>query len=205
MKYIGISGLARSGKDTVAMTLHKYLPHLPIIRFAEPIKEVSHTLFNDTEKETYVRFTDEMFSRLYEMTDAFCDQWQDIIPGLDPEKVIRNLRRQFVHVSSISPRIFQQTYGTEVWRYAHPDTFVKVLQHRYPEGGIIADVRFQNEVDMCDQMFSVSRNNRPFIPPHASEEQELVLPPSTHVIRNNGTLNELEKKICSLIHFTPMS
>ncbi len=176
---IGLSGYARSGKDTVAETLaaHGYKR----MAFADPMREALYTLNPNVDVEGY-RMT-----------------LQQAVNGMGWE-ALKDLSNEL--------RPLLQRFGTEVCRHLFgQDIWVETAmrQYRYHtkwgESVVFADVRFPNEADAIRKAGGqVWRIERPGVEPANSHSSEhaLDLYNFDHVIVNDGTLADLEKKVEAL-------
>jgi hypothetical protein len=131
MQLIGLTGYARSGKDTVAEMIISDVvrasggraPHVPRLSFAAPIK----------------RFCREVFGWSLEHTD-----------GMSKEVPLKDWVRP--DGTPLTPRFAMQTLGTEWGRNCDPDIWIKSLLVQVAkeiQAGtklcIVTDVRFVNE------------------------------------------------------------
>jgi len=147
--YIGVSGPARSGKDTFAEYLQDALydqrPHLGIAYapLAWPIKEMVNSLL-----------------------------------GICGAKPLRELQKEEVIPElGVSPRRLMQTLGTDWGREVlGDDVWLNIARsqiERYNDIdiAIIPDIRFENEARQMDLLFKVVRSasDRPEVEQHASE------------------------------------
>lgn len=170
---IGLSGYARSGKDTVADFLCR-MHAFDKMAFADPMREALLTLNPNIDLNGY-RVT------LQQAVDAV--GWEGIKP-------LSNEMRPLL-----------QRFGTEVCRHMFgQDIWVNTTMRRIKPNQkvVIADVRFENEADAIRKAGGVVwRIERPGIDPanahaseHALDDYEFDL-----VIWNNGTLNDLKAKV----------
>ena len=178
---IGIIGKKRSGKDTSGDYLVKNR-NFTKYSFANPLKRGAMEMFGFTE--------DQVFG------DA-----KDII---DP-------------VWGVTPRLVLQVLGTELFQFdlqRHIPEFktigrgfwVKRFKQWYANNKnldvVICDVRFQHEADsileMGGQVWKVQRPGLVFEDEHASEMEMDKIQGVTHIIQNDGTLDDLYNKIDSL-------
>jgi hypothetical protein len=171
--YIGVSGPARSGKDTFAEylqdALYELRPFLSVAYspLAWPIKEMVNCLLG--------------------------------IGGIKP---LRELpKEEVIPELGVSPRRLMQTLGTDWGRKVLGDDAWLNLARRQIERyndidlAIIPDVRFENEARQMDILFKVVRSasDRPEVEQHASEDgfsDNYV----HHFIRNDAGLEELKAK-----------
>ena len=176
---IGLVGKAGVGKDTAAQILSK-LKNMPIASFARPLHEAAKFVFGDDclerdKKETPMPFSREGFDKLH-------DGW--LIPFLKTEEVQFITKDDQIFYNQIypvfndpvtgnfyeqlSPRKFMQLLGTEYFRFCMDDFFVRLMQNSYNDV-IIPDVRFRNEVEICDLLIGIHRDV-PAVNSHSSEE-----------------------------------
>lgn len=184
---IGIAGRAGVGKDTVASLLRDRLveqaQRVSIDTFAHPIREISRKVGLDP----YNRDTKEVgVPRIYahfELTliDAIKEVLGDTVSEDDQCELychfVTHLRNAMYLVTArqdkliISPRRFCQLLGTEGGRAVRKTFWVDQLKARAElHGGtvIVPDVRFINEVTICDHLIYVDREVDA-VSDHASE------------------------------------
>lgn len=148
MKIIGITGKARSGKDTVGNYLclkHNFVQ----LSFAAPIKRMVTTLLNRGE-------------------DWIEEHKEKFIPGLESPRVLmqtlgtewgRNIIDENIWINLVSREI-----NNLMTQHAHP----------VPAGVVITDCRFENEAEWIHRqgggrIWQVIRFDAPEIPSHSSE------------------------------------
>lgn len=182
---IGITGAAGAGKDTIADILVEEYGYYKL-PFADTLKDSVCALFD--------------------VTRPWLDIWKN-----DPEIRIKiermGIDEEEIVIRSFSVREFLQRYGVE----AHRDVFGEGFwirawdespKDRTHANFVIPDVRFENEAafirNVGCQIIHVVRGQQPDDAwrTHVSEsgipEQYI-----THVVRNNGTLEELRENIIS--------
>lgn len=184
MKIIGLTGYARSGKDTVARMIRTRVNQsdhdCEILAFAEPMKTFAREVFG---------FTDE---QLYGDTRDVPDQ-----------------RWQRPDGSFLTPRYALQTLGTEWGRNCDPNVWVKAGLMRaarsLAEVVVFTDVRFLNEAAQIrkagGQLWRVDRGVERR---HAHESEAFIWAAdmSLHVtreIRNTGSLMELATTVAAAL------
>ena len=173
LQLIGLSGYARSGKDTVADFLAK-MHAFDKMAFADPMREALLRLNPNIDCDGY-RVT------LKQGVDAV--GWE----GLKP--------------LSTELRPLLQRFGTEVCRYMFgEDIWVTTAMARIKPGQrvVFADVRFPNEADAIREAGGqVWRIERPGIDPVNAHHSERALDDYEFdlTIWNNSTLNELKEKV----------
>lgn len=168
---VGILGLAGSGKDTFATMLQKHLTGFTIDRYAAPLKDLTAEIYNCTLEELEDRAFKEkpkQVSRDVMIEAVF--YWLTVILRFTEEELDRASELFFEHFGSakaMSPREFQQVFGTDVVRAVKPSAWVQHLQGK--EGNLIVpDVRFENE--LCDYNILVTRFVGIPRPQHPSEQ-----------------------------------
>ena len=181
MMIIGLCGLAGSGKDEVAAILSRRY-RFAAISFAGPIyKAVSE------------------------------------ITGLPPDRLKdREQKERPIPWLGKSPRELLQTLGTEWGRQmVRDDIWVKIAmrraseQERYGWHSVITDVRFDNEAEVIleagGQVWRVERPGAGLSGQAAGHPSEAGI--SNHlidqVIRNAGTLDDLEEAVDAAFHRLP--
>ncbi len=167
---IGIAGKARTGKDTTAKFIQAHNGGY-IYSFADPIREMLIPFGID-------------------MRDPF---WQDH-------------KETVIPVLNASPRRLMQTLGTEWGReLINPNIWTlmahqKLLHDGY--GMIIPDVRFDNEAKFIRKINGVvihlHRPDAVTVEAHASEAGVTMLP-EDYLIVNDGTLEDLQHSVRSLL------
>ena len=171
---VGILGLAGSGKDTFASMLQDELSKLghdfKIDRYARPIKELTSRIFGLTLDEIEHRVTKELPTRinLTVLINA-CNAMLQYTLKFNPQEIEQAqdlLYKYFAGCTELSPRQFQQHFGTDVVRAVRPNAWVDILQER-DENLLVPDVRFENE--LCDINFLIMREQYTPEPTHSSE------------------------------------
>lgn len=171
---VGLSGYARSGKDTVAELLCLNYA-FKRIAFADPMRNAMHRL-NPIVKGS---ITGEEL-RLAEYVDHF--GWEDA-------KALPEIRRLL------------QVFGTEVGREMFGQNFwidQAFKQSEEYSRVVIADVRFPNEADAIKQrggiVWRINRHGLNAVNQHTSEHaMDNYL--FDHVIYNDSTLDELANEV----------
>ena len=167
---IGILGLAGSGKDTFANMLLEHLPDFKIDRYARPLKELTCRIFGLTMEEVEDRVIKErpvQVSRDVMIQEVF-GTLSDVLNFTDEEldKASELFFEHFQSARAMSPREFQQIFGTDVVRAVKPTAWVDRL-HSVQGNLIVPDVRFENE--MCFLNYLVQRHADVPRPVHSSE------------------------------------
>ena len=235
---VGFVGMARSGKDTAAQIIIETEQQLKggesVYRrdsFAAPMKRLSISLFGkDSElpenKEKEVPVDDEDLNLIiYEIAimlagskgeleqgyEYGCMEWERLyaFAYAHAEEVLTKGR----HGGKLSPRRFQQLVGTEIVRHLNPNYWVDRLVSdaaKYPEKiTLVTDVRYQNELDVCDSVIHVKRDMDTRVHSHTSEQlatlaQEsgianlLKKPVPFYTVVNNGTLDDFRRQFEAL-------
>lgn len=167
---VGILGLAGSGKDTFANMLLEHLPDFKIDRYARPLKELTCRIFGLTMEEVEDRAIKEkpvQVSRDTMIQEVF-GTLSDVLNFTDEEldKASELFFEHFQSARAMSPREFQQIFGTDVVRAVKPTAWVDRL-HSVQGTLIVPDVRFENE--LCDVNFLIVREQYIPEPTHSSE------------------------------------
>ena len=181
MIVVGLTGYARSGKDTVANHLvaeHGFVPY----SFASPLKEIVREL------------------------DPLCDSWGE---PYRLSAVFRDCDDNEDQVKRYAPeyRRVLEVLGTKCLRSRDPDIWVNMLSKKLlaerPERAVITDVRFPNEAGLL-RMFNHSplpdaaelwRVHRPGFIPLAPTEPESHIHdlPVDRILTNDRTIEDLHK------------
>lgn len=169
---IGLVGLIGAGKDTFAEYLVKHLDGYEITRFALPLKLLTCRIFGMTLAEVEDRVLKEQdrpFNADHAIDEVF-KFLQSKLKFTDKEMDLASERyfEYFANIRSISPRLFQQWFGTEVVRYVRPNAWRDLTVNK-KGNHIITDVRFSNEAAAMDMLIGIKRETNPERPEHASE------------------------------------
>ena len=172
---VGISGPARSGKDTAAdfFSALKYARY----SFAGPLKQGLRAML-----------------------------------GLSLDHTDGNLKECELEPFGVSPRRMMQNLGTEWGReLIHDDIWLlradKVITEWRAEdpnlrGVVISDVRFENEANWCREqgglLVHLQRPDAATVLAHASEAG-VEVKPSDHVVQNDGSIDELHRKLSNIL------
>jgi hypothetical protein len=192
VKVIGFTGKARSGKDTAAYFAHNFLrslddpPTVKIFSMAQTMKHMVDQLFADLDPAVWRSPPDK----------------EDEVPEL-----------------GVSPRLLYQTLGTDWGRdMIREDLWVIIMRNRIQRQAknvrrvqgvagkrgptpfvLIPDIRYDNEVQLCDHLIQINRTNVPEIRGHKSE-----LGVSPHLIDttiiNNADLLRFRHRVEETIH-----
>lgn len=173
---VGFTGPAGSGKDAAAAVLVRELGYK---RYA----------FADPLKADLVRL------------DPIVDPYH----GLKVSEALKLLDGDMESLKKYYPewRRLCQRYGTEVWRQNDPDIWVERLEaamhldwmDNATPGYVVPDIRFLNEARgiKFDMIFRIYRPDHKVDVGHASEQNFAAIP-ITGVIKNDGTIEDLEQK-----------
>lgn len=168
VKLIGISGLAHTGKDTLANFLKEKRKEIVIESFATPIKEIMVNYFGFTREQVYDQ-------RLKEIEDKF---W-----NITPRKLMQ----------LIGTEMFRKNFRYDVW----VKVFEKKILNNPNNFFVVADVRFNNEAEMVIRnngiVIKILRNSDNVV--NVSHESEKGIDENlVHIfLDNNGDLNDLKK------------
>ena len=207
---IGITGLAGSGKDSLAdFVLEGYGPSAARTTFAEPIRRIAARLglpiYDRAAKEDAVSLRFEHFevSLIEAMTEfleewvgeeTLCDVYATLVTILRSRGFLTTARQD---VLKISPRRFCQLLGTDAGRAVRQSLWIDVLRAKAAKSRadylLVPDVRFINEANVCDYVVGVERPGLAAVEAHDSEAEipELVRR-SDYAVLNNGTLDQLQ-------------
>lgn len=226
MKIVSFSGPKGSGKDTCADILKKEGIADGSISFAGPLKKICqevfqlhHTLVHDPElkekplKNGEIIITPRILRKINEL----------MLDYLDPEEFYYNPNKASVigleGTPLRTPREILQVIGTEwIRNKIHPDwhlqaAFSKKALASLNEDGLycVTDARFVNEYQFLAERFGESFSGfyveRPKAEKQLSEashdsERKILevkaLIPSESIIKNDGSLEDLKKKLLSL-------
>lgn len=217
---IGVTGLARSGKDTAG----KYLSDkygIPTYAFASPLKTTINKIFlwderhsdGDLKEETVVfkmykgwRF--KLVSILRKNLGEYLDKYDRYeLLKLFIHKVLPKYKSLFSNESledlEISPREVYQRFGTEFGRYIDKELWIKLADKKYKETGclIITDVRFENEAkfirDNGGRVLHIKNANAKKVNNHSSEKG-IAVKNKDIIIHNDGDLNDFYNKLSGL-------
>ncbi len=182
MNVIGIAGKAGSGKDTIARMIscaingeHGIGKEVIIASFAMPLKQYCSYIFDVPLERFYVNK-------------------EDVIPeyGMSPRDIMQKFGTDFI----------RQHFGDDFWI----NKMEKILSEYQTQGYhtvIIPDVRFENEASFVRKLghvIHVERTNMEEIAlsNHVSEKG-ISVNPGDIIIRNDGTLGDLQMKVDEMI------
>jgi hypothetical protein len=210
-KIIGITGLARHGKDTAGRYIAEQLDY-DIYSFAAPIKKITAALLGWDEHETFehskevaipANITAKTITRALAVAVEYglTDYAKSVGSGVDMLELL-----DILGVSSgdcISPRQAWQLAGTEWGRLRiHEDVWVSLAP---TTGIVICDVRFDSEADYLRsvgcQIIHVHNprvTGEAGVASHASEAGVSKLPEDL-VLVNDSTIVNLQLKCLELL------
>jgi hypothetical protein len=202
---IGIAGFIGSGKDTIADYLITF-KGFKRMSYAGPLKDAVASIFNwDRE--------------LLEGTTKYSREWRDTVDIWWAERL---------NIPNLTPRYVLQQWGTEVGRRAfHDDIWIASVENQLrtiKDNIVISDCRFPNELKSIKNAGGITirviRGNNPEwydaavqynrgnnhaksileqYNVHASEYSSVGLN-YDHYIENSGTVDDLHRKIDSIIN-----
>nr|DAS96657.1 MAG TPA: deoxynucleoside monophosphate kinase [Caudoviricetes sp.] len=219
---IGLVGLAGAGKDTAAQIISKHL-RFPCVEFAEPIHEAAKYVFGELclerdVKEIPLPFGDVGLNLTLNMARLVMN---DCGIHIKEDALIAALKEAFTNIDTgkiygeLSPRKFMQLFGTEFGRNIDGDLWVRMVENKY-ETCVISDVRFWNELFVCDVVILVKRDRSGVSGNHISEglAKELNTHPcynrkftvigistmiDCYVVNNNGSIEELDENLKQIL------
>ena len=210
MAYIvGFTGYAGAGKDTLATFVRDALDAVAVpvkmVSFANPIREIANGLgFSPYVRETKETVSEVMFP---DFESALMEEIENQLSGLVAEDelaklyafTLEELREQGRLVGdtlTISPRRLCQIIGTEGGRRVNERFWEDVLLNDVDdfEGvALVTDVRFPNEVDVCDHVVYVERKGCVPVAAHESERHiESIAKGANSAVSNSGSFGDLE-------------
>lgn len=182
---LGLLARRTYGKDTIADYLVKSYSYKKV-SIASPLKEACRVLFNFNDDQLYGNSKETIDPNwgvaprnIYQYlgTDIFRNDIEKIIPGIGDNFWINNIKIQYE----------------------------KALKEDNNVNFVIADVRFQNEVDIIHQLggkvIKIERNLNinNTTDTHESEKNIDFISNYNFLIENNGSLDELYSKVNKLI------
>lgn len=192
-RLIGIAGLARSGKGEVEKSLMKHLipAHLSRIKFDDAPAFHRHIEF--------YAFADPLKLAASAMFGLPLDDFY----GGDEREIVNGFW-------GISPRVMLQKLGTEGGRHLFgEDLWIKRAHQAFSnsqEGTrfFVTDIRFEDEADWIrsqggDIIHVKRRNKSTEVQQHSSENGVSIDEKNDIVINNDGTLEDLDKAVQSVI------
>lgn len=184
MGIIGISGYARSGKDTVADILVAKYGYTKI-SFADKLREALYALNPIVSTGDQMIYDHEpKYARLRYVINIY--GWD----GYKESNWAYEIRQLL------------QRFGTEVGReILGEDVWVNAIEEELYDNVVIPDCRYPNEAAFIQDLGSLWRVDRPGVMPANSHISETALDywEFDEVIRNDGTIEELEEKVAKLV------
>jgi hypothetical protein len=202
---IGLSGYAKSGKDTVADIILKYESSFQIKKFSAKLKLIASILtgipVEDFEKQ---EVKDGYLPDVWNRDNVFFEPHGSAIGDLLHMVITRDRKYQV--------REFLQELGTEIRDRIHPDAWVNGLMADYGlsttwvdakeelffPNWVISDVRFENEAQAIkDRGGYIIRINRPGVSAVNAHKSETSLDAWNfdEIINNDDTLDILETRV----------
>lgn len=196
---IGLSGFKSSGKDTVANIFEKY--GYIKISMADTLKDIISILFNWNRD---LLQGDTLKSRLWRENQD--NDFNELI-GIGI----------FKNDTYITPRIAMQRIGTDLFRDMVNTNFWSIImkkrindiyndpKYNNIKGVIIPDIRFENELDLCDINIRIIRNQTDpkdyeYINLHKSEIEHLNFK-YNFIINNDYSIESLTNNIIDIINY----
>ncbi len=186
---ICLSGLAGSGKDTVALMLRNDFD-VAIVALADPMKEFVHEVFG---------FTHDQLWGPSEMRNAVDERW-----GVSPRHVLQSLGTEWGR--TMHPELWLRYGLKSAERILKRSRGVRILEPTV----VITDCRFVNEVQFFKKAGAkLVRILRPASAGlegaagvHVSETEQGAIPDADfdHVLINDGTLDELLGRVEKMMH-----
>jgi len=203
---VGVAGFIGSGKDTIADYLITF-KGFKRVSFAGPLKDAISAIFSwDRE--------------LLEGSTKYSREWRDQVDPWWAERL---------QIPNLTPRYVLQQWGTEVGRRAfHDDIWIASIENKLrsaKDNIVISDCRFPNELKSIKNaggttirvsrgpdpewsnmavLYNICNNDRALeelkkANVHASEYSSVGLT-YDHYIENNGSIDDLHRKIDSIIN-----
>jgi hypothetical protein len=169
-KIIGLSGKARSGKDTAAGML-KTAFNAKTVAFADPIRDAMRVLFD---------FNEEHFNGSLK---------EVVVPwiGKSPRQLMQTLGTEWG----------RNIVNNDIWRILAARKIEQITEDS--NHAVVTDVRFENEAKMIRSMggrvWHIVRDSIPTVSAHASEAG-IAFHDGDVIIHNNGTLKDLFDSVC---------
>lgn len=179
-RVVGLTGYARSGKDTVGQHLVKTCGFTRV-SFADAVRDAVYTLnpiMYQEDREEFVRV-------------------QDIVDegGWEATKVVHDEGRRLLQV--MGTEVGRMLFGENVW-VDIADRKIQAIDGPV----VITDVRFDNEAEYVrangGEVWWIYRAGVGPVNSHASDNIDF---PVDRIIPNNGSLDELFGEIDSLINY----
>lgn len=194
-KIIGLVGLIGSGKDTVADILKLKMKYRTD-SFAHNLKGAISVIFNWSFKDL-------------SGTTPESRQWRDTVDTWWSEKL---------GIPNLTPRWVLQNIGTDVMRnHFHDKIWIASLERKINNSSdkiVITDCRFPNEIEAIRNLggviVRVKRNDPDWVTSGENLSERSDIHPSEYswlecdmdyTIENDGTLEELPKKVTNMIEY----
>lgn len=179
MYLVGITGKARTGKDTIAEHMasnHKFHRY----SFAAPIKVACKAMFGWNEQHT----------------EGELKEVVDLRFNISPRQAMQKLGTEFGR-EMVNPDMWVTRADVEYQRILHNEMLTG-----YMNGMVVPDVRFENEAqwvrDNGGIIVHVTRSQAKPVNPHSSEEG--IAPKDTDVIiTNNDSLDDLYWQVDKMV------
>jgi hypothetical protein len=171
---IGLTGKARSGKDTVADILKKSDKRWDSVSFADPIREGVAAMFGWNNRHLH--------GELKEVVDP--------LVGVSPREAMQKLGTEW------GRGMIKETLWADLAK--HRVNYLLNVNRNV----VVSDIRFDNEAQLIHDLdgiiIRIERDNLPTVREHASEQgvsDDLV----HYVLKNNSSLTQLEEQVLKLI------
>lgn len=230
IKLIGLSGQLQNGKDTVADLILKLTSKYDVEisepisdwhtrRFAGVLKKATAMILGcdlaDLEKDSFKNTPLGEEWRVYPLTykDVYGEHRKLFMSEDELESWIENEKPLSIDDIEdsyvLTPRLILQLLGTEGGREViHPNIWINAtIGNLKPEDrAIVTDVRFPNEVEGIKKkggiVIRVVRPSKISTSTHPSETSLNDYKDWDYIITNDGTLEELEQKVITMLeHF----
>jgi len=198
-----LSGKKRSGKNTVADIIKKYYfdykNDLKEYAYADKLKKAVMEIFDLSYDQLYGDSKEENTHVKWSyLTDAIRAKYKD-----KQEKSEYLTVRELMQI--VGTDVFRESFYPEIW----VDSLWRQITQENPKMAIITDARFVNEIERAREIekehdlkvFSISvvRPSLESNDDHKSENQLNLYNGYDSVIVNNGSLEDLESKVFSIL------
>lgn len=190
MYKIAITGKANTGKNTISKLLFQELKlnMAKYLAFADPIKEMIEIAYPEIPKDW-----------LYGSSEGR----KNVIPGAFKNGVPLTVRQLLIDIGND----FGRAYKSDIWLRNFDNRLEKTLKSRKkakPQAIIVTDCRFRNEFDHLKSLgfyqIRLLRNDCTKIDDISETNQDGIADSEfNYVIRNNGTLEDLENEVKKII------